>query len=226
MSGFFIIPDLKIITIGGINMENKKLNRLIKISLLSVIGFLLMFLEFALPIFPNFLKIDISDLPALIGTFAFGPAAGIGIELLKNILHGIFNGNTMFIGELANFLVGSVFVIVSGLIYKTNKTRIVAVISLALGTIVMSIAAGILNYYVFLPLYETVLHFPISAVVGMGTKINPRITNLNSFIIWSIMPFNVIKGILVSAITVVVYKSVSPVLHREQLSSDISKDNI
>lgn len=197
-------------------MENSKLNKLIKISLLSVIGFLFMFLEFALPIFPSFLKIDIGDLPALIGTFAFGPVAGVTIELLKNILHALFYGKTMFVGELSNFLVGSVLVSVSGLVYSKNKTKVYALISLIAGTLAMSAAAAVLNYYVFLPLYETVLHFPINAIVELGAKINPKITDLNSFIVWAIVPFNVVKGIFISAITLVVYKSVSPVLHKEQ----------
>lgn len=208
-------------------MENKKLNRLIKISLLSVIAFLLMFLEFSLPIFPEFLKIDISDLPALIGTFAFGPAAGIGIELMKNILHGIFKGSsTMFVGELANFMVGSVLVLVSGIMYKARKTRMMACISLVAGTIAASIAAGIFNYYIFLPLYETVLHFPIKAIVGLGASINPKITDLNSFVVWSILPFNLIKYVLVSAITIVVYKSVSPVLHNEHAAAKAIKNQL
>ncbi len=111
-------------------MKNNKLNRLVKISLLGVVGFLLMFIEFALPIFPSFLKIDISDLPALMGTFALGPGAGIAIEFLKNILHGIFNGKTAFIGEVANFAVGSVLVFTAGDIYSPQKTKKSAVISL------------------------------------------------------------------------------------------------
>lgn len=207
-------------------MENKNLNRLIKISLLSVIAFLLMFLEFSLPIFPEFLKIDISDLPALIGTFAFGPAAGIGVELMKNILHGIFAGKTMFVGELANFMVGSVLVLVSGIMYKVKKTRTMACLSLTAGTIAASVAAGIFNYYLFLPMYETVLHFPIKAIVGLGTSINPRITDLNSFVVWSILPFNLIKYVLVSAITVVVYKSVSPILHKEHAAANTIKNQL
>lgn len=197
-------------------MKNSKLNTLIKISLLSAIAFLLMFIELPIPIFPDFLKIDISDLPALIGAFALGPVPAIIIELLKNILHGIFKGsNTAFIGEMANFIVGSIMVFTAGIIYKKNKTKKGALIGLAVGTIVMSIGAGIFNYFILLPLYEKVLGFPIAAVVGMGAKLNPSITGLFTFIIWSIIPFNLIKGLVVSIVSAAVYKSLSPILHKD-----------
>ncbi|MDF2503502.1 MULTISPECIES: ECF transporter S component [Clostridium] len=196
-------------------MKNSKLNVMTKTAILSVIGFLIMFIEVPIPIFPSFLKIDFSDLPALIGAFALGPVAGIIIELLKNILHGLFGSQTAFIGELANFLVGGIFVAVAGIIYKRRKTRTNALIGLAAGTIVMSIAASVLNYFVILPLYETVLHFPINAVVGMGSKLNPNIKNLNTFIVFAILPFNLIKGVIASVITMAVYKAVSPLIHKE-----------
>lgn len=207
-------------------MKDSKLNRLVKISLLGVIGFILMFVEVATPIFPSFLKFDISDLPALIGAFALGPGAGVVIELLKNILHGIFVGGTAFIGELANFLVGSVLVFIAGYMYNKNKTRKTALASLILGSLVMTIAASVLNYYIFLPLYEKVLNFPISAVVAMGTKINHNIKDLNTFVIWSIAPFNLVKGIILSVLTLVVYKSISPILHEEGVKErKLAKNN-
>jgi riboflavin transporter FmnP len=201
--------------LGGCIMKDQKLNRLVRISMLSVIAFILMFIEVATPFFPPFLKFDISDLPALIGEFAIGPMAGVAIELLKNILHGIFVGGTAFIGELANFIVGSVIVCISGYIYNKNKTRGTALMSLIAGTLVMTAAASVLNYFIFLPLYETVLHFPISAVVAMGSKVNSHIKDLNSFVILAIAPFNLIKGIILSILTILVYKSVSPILHKE-----------
>ncbi|MHC1720258.1 MAG: ECF transporter S component [Clostridiaceae bacterium] len=194
---------------------NQKLNKMIKISMLSVVAFLLMFFELAIPVFPAFLKIDISDLPALIGAFALGPMAGIGIELLKNILHGIFVGGTAFIGETANFIVGSVFVATAGICYSRKKNRKNALAGMVLGTILMTAAAGIMNYYVLLPLYETVLHFPMDAIVAMGTMVNPKITDLNSFIIWAILPFNILKGVIITLIALPVYKRVSPVIHRD-----------
>lgn len=208
-------------------MKDKKLNTLIKISLLGAIAFILMFFELPLPIFPSFLKIDLSDLPAIIGGFALGPVAGVLIELLKNVLYVIFKGtSTALIGELANFLVGSVFVITSATIYAKNKTRKNAIISLIIGSIIMSIAAGILNYYLFLPLYDKVLGFKIAAVVGMGSKLNPRVINLFTLILWSIIPFNLIKGIAVSAVSLAVYKAVSPILHQEEIYDRAGKKEL
>lgn len=196
-------------------MKNGKLNRLVKISLLGVIAFILMFIEVATPFFPPFLKIDISDLPALVGALALGPMAGIAIEFLKNVLHGIFIGGSAFVGELANFSVGAVLVAVVGYMYGKNKNRKMAISALGVGTVVMAVAASVLNYFIFLPLYETVLHFPVSAIVAMGNKMNSNIKDLNSFVVWSILPFNLIKGIIVSTLTMLVYKSVSPILHKE-----------
>ncbi|HEY5576118.1 MAG TPA: ECF transporter S component [Clostridiaceae bacterium] len=207
-------------------MKNQKLNKMIKVSMLGVIAFMLMFFELAMPIFPPFLKIDISDLPALIGAFALGPVAGIGIELLKNVLHGIFVGGTAFIGEAANFIVGSVFVGVAGLWYSRRKDRKNAIIGMVLGTVIMTATAAVLNYYVLLPLYEKVLNFPIAAVVGMGTMVNANIKDLNSFIIWAIVPFNIFKGLVIALITLPVYKRVSPVLHSEiSAESKTAKEN-
>lgn len=205
-------------------MRNGKLNRLVKISLLGVIGFLLMFIEIGVPIFPSFLKIDISDLPALIGGFALGPVAGVAIELLKNILHGIFKGSTAFVGEFANFVVGATLVYVSAYIYSKNKSKKTALIGLLAGTVAMTIVASFFNYFILLPLYEKVLNFPISAIVAMGHKINSNITDLSTFILWSIAPFNLIKGFILSALTLSLYKSVSPILHEEG-NREFAKNN-
>ncbi|MBZ9606430.1 ECF transporter S component [Clostridium estertheticum] len=201
-------------------MRDEKLVKLIKISLLSVMAFLLMYIELPIPIFPDFLKIDISDLPALLGAFALGPIAGVVIELFKNILHGMLATKTAFVGEVANFLVGSCLVLVSGYIYKTRKSKGGAIAGLLIGVICMSIFAGILNYFVVLPLYEKVLGFPVATVIEMGSKINHNIVDLNSFIIWSIIPFNLLKGMVLSAMTLALYKSVSPILHKENMERE------
>ncbi len=206
-------------------MRDEKLIKLIKISLLAVMAFLLMYIEVPLPIFPEFLKIDISDLPALLGAFALGPIAGVVIELFKNILHGMLASKTAFIGELANFLVGSCLILVSGLIYKARKSKGGAIAGLLIGVVCMSIFASILNYFVILPLYEKVLGFPIAAVVGMGSKINNNIKDLNSFVIWMIIPFNFLKGIVISAMTLALYKRVSPILHKENIERKYKINN-
>jgi len=207
-------------------MKKSKLNFMTKTAMLSVIGFLLMFIELPIPIFPAFLKIDISDLPAIIGCFALGPVAGIVIELVKNILHGIFVGGTAFIGEFANFAVGALMVSAAGIIYKRKKTKTNAIVGLIAGTLVMSVGASILNYFIVLPLYEAVLHYPVSAIVAMGTKINPHITNLNTLVVLSILPFNILKGIVISAITIPVYKSISPFIQKEAAAAKVAEEKV
>lgn len=197
-------------------MKRTRLNTLIKISLLGVIAFILMLLEISIPIFPEFLKIDVSDLPALIGAFALGPWVGVAVELLKNILKLIIRGtNTAFVGELANFVLGAIFVMTSGMIYNRKKNKKMAAISLTVGTIVFTAAACLINIYVMLPLYVTAFHIPMDAIVAMGSKVNPLVKDMPTLVLWSIAPFNLVKGILVSAITILIYKKVSPILHNE-----------
>ncbi|MHC1681679.1 MAG: ECF transporter S component [Clostridiaceae bacterium] len=197
-------------------MRNSNLNVLIKISLLSVIAFVIMFIEVAVPIFPSFLKLDFSDLPALIGAFSLGPVAGVLIELLKNVLHSIFKGGeTAFIGELANFVVGGTLVFVAGAIHKRGKNFTSAIIGLVVGTIVMSIVACVFNYFVLLPFYEKT-GFPISAIIAMSAAVNGKINSLFTLILYVFLPFNLLKGLIASVITLAVYKKIVPILSRQQ----------
>jgi len=206
-------------------MKNNKLNTMIKISLLSVMAFILMFFEVALPIFPDFLKIDISDIPALLGAFALGPVEGIAIELFKNVLKLIFKGTQSgFVGEFANFIVGSILVFTAGSIYKAKKSKKTALIGLIAGSLAMSIAASVLNYTVFLPLFAKVFKAPIDAFVAMGSKVNPNIDSLKDLVLWSILPFNLLKGVVVSVITIPIYKSVSPILHKDEALENNKKN--
>ncbi|WP_234122292.1 ECF transporter S component [Clostridium hydrogenum] len=195
-------------------MKNFKLSDLIKIALLGVIAFLLMFVAVPIPIFPSFLKLDVSDLPALVGAFSLGPVAGVLIELVKNLLQ-VPRTATAGVGELANFLIGASLVFTAGAMYKHKKTRGNAVLSLITGTVIMAVVGSLLNYFVLLPLYETALHFPIKAIVAMGHAINPSINGINSFVALAIFPFNILKGVIISCITMAVYKKISPVLHKE-----------
>lgn len=189
-----------------------KTRKLTNISILSAAAFLIMFIEFPLPIFPDFLKIDFSDVPALIAAFAFGPLFGVMVEGMKNLLHLLAKGGTLGIGELANFIVGASLAYTAGLVYKKNRTKKGAIIGLVAGVIVMAIVAAIGNYILFLPLYEKVLGFPINAVVGMASKVNKSVKDLNTLIVYSIMPFNLIKGTLAAIVTFLLYKKIENVI--------------
>lgn len=197
-------------------MKNSKLNALVKISLLGAMAFVLMFFELQLPLFPSFLKIDISDVPALLGAFALGPVPGVAIELLKNVLHGFIKGSdSMWVGELANFLIGSAYVFTAGYIYKRNKSKKTAIQGMILGIVAMVVIASIFNYYVLIPFYATLYGVDIPTIVGMATAVNPSVTSLWTYILWAVIPFNAIKGVVIAAITAPAYKKVSPIFHRE-----------
>lgn len=183
---------------------------LVKISILSVLSYLIMFLEFPLLFFPEFLKLDLSDIPAIIGGFALGPVAGVFIELIKNLIHFITKTQTGGVGEFANFLVGGGFVFVSSGIYHINKSRKSAVIGCIFGTIAMAVIGGLANYFILMPFYSKIM--PIEAIIKMGSVVNKSIVDLKTLILYSIVPFNAIKGIIVSIITAVIYKKVVGIL--------------
>lgn len=185
--------------------------KLIKISLLGAISFVLMALDFALPIFPSFLKIDLGDIPSLIGGFALGPVAGILIQLIKNLLKLVIMGSqTGSVGEIANFFIGSAFVAVSSVIYKHHKGIKSAVLACILGTLSMTLLGALANYFVMIPLYAKFM--PMDAIIGMGSAINPAIHDLFTFVLYAIVPFNIFKGVLISLITLGLYKKISPLL--------------
>lgn len=195
---------------------NKNLNKMVKISLLSVLALIFMFIEVPLPIFPSFLKIEVSDIPAIVGAIIYGPLAGVIIELIKNLLHGVLMTSTGFVGELANFIVGSAFVIPVGLVYNRTNIKFKLLVSSLLGVICMVLVAAIGNYFVFLPLYEKVMGWHLNDFVAMGKAINNSITSVKSLVILSIAPFNVIKGAIVSVVTALIIKPLSSVIEKEK----------
>jgi riboflavin transporter FmnP len=194
--------------------DSKKLlsvKNMAKISLLSVIAFLLMQIELPIPIFPAFLKIDLSDLPALIGGFALGPVVGILIELFKNLMH-LIRTSTSGVGELANFLVGISLVVPASLVYFRNKTKKNAIIGLAIGILGMGIVGGLANYFILLPFYANVMKFPMDAIIKMGAMVNGNIVDVKSLILYAIIPFNIFKGFIISIFTILIYKRISKLL--------------
>ncbi len=194
-------------------MKTMDLNKLIKVALLSALAFILMFLQTPIVVlFPDFLKVDVSDLPAIIGAFAFGPLYGILIEAIKNLLHAITQSSTFYVGEVANFLVGSALVGTAGFIYQIRKDKTGALMGLMAGVIAMAITGALANYYFIIPAYETLMNFPVEAIIGMAAKVNGSVTSLFTFVIFVIVPFNLLKGTLVAILTLLIYKRVSPLL--------------
>ena len=186
---------------------------LTRLSLLSVIAFPLMYVEFPLAfIAPPFIKIDLSDMPALIGGFAMGPVAGITIELVKCILTFFVRGTTTGgVGELSNFIVGALFVGLSAKFYSERRTYRGAVVGLLMGVIGMTLVATLSNYFVVFPLYGKIM--PMEAIINMGRAVTPRVKSLWDLMVYCIVPFNLVKGLIVSAATLALYKRVSHFLH-------------
>lgn len=190
----------------------KKTNYIAKIGVLAALATGLMFLEAPVPLTPSFLKIDVSELPVLLGTFALGPIAGILIELIKNLVHFVTGSQTGGVGELANFLVGTAMLVPAGIIYRTHKTKKSALLGLGVGSVAMVVVAALLNWQVLIPLYTKFM--PIDAIIAMGTVVNPAINSIATLVLFGITPFNIFKCIVLSILTLLMYKRVSPILHR------------
>ena len=192
-------------------MKKLELSTLLKIAILGAISFIIMLVEFPLWFAPSFYQIDFSDIPALIGAFSLGPVAGILIELIKNILHFVLKSSgTGGVGEVANFIIGALFVGIAGFIYQKNKTRKNAVIGMGLGTIIMAIAGSALNYFVLIPVYKNFM--PIEQIIDMAKAVNNVVVDVKTLVIYTVFPFNLLKGIVVSLITLPLYKRLSSVL--------------
>lgn len=213
MTGFFgyFVPEvLGIFLWRNQMMKRKSIHRMTMIAILAAMATLLMLIEIPLGFAPDFYKLDFSEVPVLIGAFALGPVAGIVIESIKILLNFLINGTITFgIGELANFLIGLALVIPASWLYFKHKTRKFAIIGLILGILSMTILGALLNAYLLLPIYANVFGMSLSDLVAFGTMVNPAITSLTGFILLAVVPFNLIKGILVSVVVVLVYKRVS-----------------
>lgn len=200
--------------------QTNRLTYIVKIAMLGVLAYVVMFLEFALPVFPSFLKMDFSDLIPLLGSLALGPVAGILSELIKNLLHLLTASHTGGVGELANFVVGSAFCATAGLYYQHHKTKKGAIVSLALSAVAMIVAGALVNYFITVPLYAKVLGWSTEMIVGMSQAVIPAIKDKLTLIIYAFCPFNLIKSVVLAVITIPLYKKVSPLLHKESLKSE------
>ncbi len=190
-------------------------NKVVKISVLGALAFIIMLFEVSIPFFPGFLKMDLSDVPPLLGSFALGPMAGVIIQLIKNILHVVIRGtHTAGIGELSNFILGSIFVFTAGSIYFMKKDKRHAVIGMAVATLMMSLAGILTNYYMIIPFYTKAMGWPLDTIIEMGTAANPRIVDLKTMIIYGVTPFNLIKGTVISVVVTLIYKKLTHILHR------------
>ena len=189
--------------------KNKNLRKLVGTAMLAAVAFVLQFLEFPMPLSPSFAKFDLSDLPALIGAFAYGPLWGVVIEAVKNALH-LFQTQTGGIGELANFLMGAALVFPAGLIYQKQKSRKTALIGCVVGSLCMGVMAALANYFILLPMFE--IFMPIDEVIAAFAAVIPFIHTKLDVVLLNALPMNILKGLVVSLITMLLYKRLSPIL--------------
>ena len=184
---------------------------LVLMAMFSALAAVLMLWEFPIPfIAPNFYEIDLSEIPILVGSFIMGPVSGVIMEAIKTILKLLIKGtSTAYVGDFANFCVGVCLVVPASIIYQKHKTKKNAFIGMLVGTLFMAVAGVVLNYFIMIPFYVKAFGMPLEAIIGAGAKIQPLVTNKLSFTIVCVAPFNIVKGIIVSLVTALIYKHIS-----------------
>ena len=183
------------------------LSTLTKIALLAAVAGVLMLFEAPLWFAPSFYKLDLSELAVMVGALSMGPAAGAMIELIKILLNFVLNGTiTGGVGEFANFLIGCSFVVPAAWIYRRQRNAKGMVLGMAAGIVCMVLLGSVINYYILLPVYATVFGQPLEFFIQMGNALNPAIVDLKTFILFAVAPFNLLKGIIISALTFLLYR--------------------
>lgn len=214
---FFVVPQTKegIIMNKNKTVTNTKKNISIRViagcGMLVAVAVVLQYIEISIPIMPSFIKLDFSDLPELIGAFAYGPLFGVIISLLKNLIHMLFS-QSGFVGELSNFILGAVFSFTAGIIYKYRKERKFALIAGVCGAAAMAIISVPVNYFLIYPMYYGILNFPEEAVLGMYQVILPGIKSIFQALLVFNLPFTFVKGLICVAISMFIYKPLTKVL--------------
>lgn len=223
--GTFLIAKLAEKLISIKNDPAIRTRKIAVIGIFSAIAGILMFFEFPmLWIAPEFYKMDFSEVPILICAFAYGPVAGVVAELCKEFIKLFLKGTpTAFVGDLANFIFGCAMILPASIIYHIKKTRKGALIGMTTGTIFRSIFGGLFNAVYLIPAYVVLYGMPLEAIVGMGTAVNPQITNVTTLALFAVVPFNILKGTMISIATFLLYKKLSPVIHAQH---NIKKKNV
>ena len=199
--------------------QKQKTHRLAVAALLAAVAAVLQFVEFSIPLVPAFIKLDVSDLPALLGTFALGPAYGVAIQFVKNLLHLPF-GSSACVGELSNFLLGATFVCIAGIIYRRRKSRSSALWGSVAGAAAMALVSLPINYFLVYPAYVVLYGLPLEGIVGMYQAILGSVAQVptgnalfNCLLVFNV-PFTLCKGLLDVALCFLIYTPLSPLLHK------------
>lgn len=190
-------------------MKNQKVRKITVTAIMSAVATILMFLSFNVPLVPSFLKLDFSELPALLAGFALGPVSGAVVCFVKNLVNLMFS-TTMGVGELSNFILGCCFVVPASIIYKRRKTKKSAFIGSLSGALLMAVLSVFTNYFIIYPIYA--LTIPMEGIMGMYQAILPSVENLWQALLIFNFPFTLVKGVVDVLLCMLVYKKISPLL--------------
>ena len=191
------------------NRRSNTIFTLTRCGLLSAMAVILFYIE--IPVVA-FYKLDLSTLPAILAGFAMGPVQGAAVVLVKDLVH-LMGTSTSGVGELADLLMSCAFVIPASLYYRRQKSRGGALRAMVLGSLLMTAAAVLVNYFVLIPAYQVLMNLPLEVIVGMGAKVLPFIDNTVELVLFITAPFNILKSVVLSVVTYLLYKRVSPMLH-------------
>ncbi|MDE7177443.1 MAG: ECF transporter S component [Lachnospiraceae bacterium] len=199
---------------NGVTERILTTRKITMIGLFSALAVILFLMEFPIPFLaPGFYELDFSEIPALVGAFAFGPVAGVMIEFCKVLLKLVIKGtSTAFVGDLANFVIGCSLILPASILYLFKKTKKRAIAACVAGTIVMTVFGSAFNGIYLLPAFSKLFGMPLEAIIAAGAEINGSIHSVTSFVVLAVAPFNVIKGVAASTVTMLIYKPLSPII--------------
>ncbi len=186
--------------------QRNKLKVLTVTAMFAAVATVLMYFEMPLPLLPPFLKLDLSSIPILIGSFILGPASAIAMAAVKAFVH-LLSTQTGGVGELADFLMTSAFSFTAAAVYRRNHTKRGAVIGCVAGTCALILMAVLANRFLIIPFYAKIM--PLEAIFAACNAVNSRITGMGGYLLYGVVPFNFIKGAVISLLTFPVYKRLS-----------------
>lgn len=186
------------------------------VAMFSALAGVLMLFEIPLFFAPSFYQMDLSEIPVLLCSFYLGPVSGVICEFVKILIKLILKStSTAFVGDFANFVIGCSFVLPASIIYHAKKTKKTAIIGMAAGTGVMTVFGSLFNAVYLLPTFSALYGLPLEALVGMGTSVNGAINSVSTLVLFAVVPFNLLKGVIVSVVTFLLYKRLESVLFRK-----------
>lgn len=184
-----------------------------RIAILGTLGALLMMLDFPIFLAPSFYKLDLGDLPCLIGAFAMGPIPAVFIQIIKILIKLLFKPtSTAFIGEIAAFIFSCSYCVVASVFYQKRKTKNGAIKAIIIGSLAMVVVSTVANYLFIIPAYSSLYGMPLEAIIALGNAIFPVVKDLLSFCIYCVVPFNIVKVVVIDVLTILLYKHISPLL--------------